>query len=400
MFPIRQDGRLFSMTGSSNRIRILTNRFSEPRTQASLFHYIKEEAEESIWKEMDWSFFYHPIRTAREAYKRPRAKPSLFHYIEEEVKEPFSWKEFFRDLFTGFKNPFFIPSVYSDPEGLMAEEAKGRTRRIEYGSLVILAYALVLSLAILLSGYNQKSLPQEDNVVFIDSPIYVPDEGDGQQGGGGGGGGREEQLQPMSGRMPEPVSAEMVVPDPDNPQPLLPSDDLLAQVRVELPVAIPLDLSLPIGDVTAPANSSSSFGPGSGGGIGTGKGRGVGSGEGAGAGTGKGGGYGDGEGGGIGSGEGPYYMGAGVTEPELIKKVPPLYTEEGRIARAEGIVLLEAIIRKNGSVDSFKVVRGLGYGLDEVAIHTVASKWRFRPATFKGKNIDYPVQIEVTFAIF
>jgi protein TonB len=390
------------MTESSNRNN-MKNRLFGPRTQASLFHYIKEKPDKSIWKDMDWSFLTHPVRTARDAWNRPRAKPSLFHYIEEEPKEPFSWKEFFRDLFTGFKNPLFIPSVFSDPEELMVEKARGRTRNLEARSASVFVHLLVFGVAFLIVNHQGASAPQLDpNVIFIDSnktPVFIPDEGTGR-GGGGGGGGREEQLQPKAGRIPTPVSGDMIIPDPTKPQPLIPEEDLLANLIVELPVMIPIDTNLPIGDITQPMNNSSSFGSGKGGGIGTGTGRGVGSGTGNGAGTGSGGGLGGGEGGGIGNGTGPFYMGDDVQEPVLLKQVKPPYTDEARIARAEGVVLLEAVIRKNGSVDNFKVVRSLGYGLDEVAIYTVANKWRFRPASHNGENIDYPVQIEVTFAMY
>jgi TonB family protein len=376
--------------------------FRKPRTQASLFHYIKEESEESIWRSADWDFLFHPIREAKDAWKRPRTKPSLFHYVEEEPKEPFSWKEFFRDLFTGFKNPLFISSVFSDPEALLEEQSQGRTRRLEARSVSVLVHVCILGLGLWLATHSAVPDEQLEKVVFIENrtPVFIPDEGDGREGGGGGGGGRQEQLQPRAGRMPEPVSAEIIAPDPDNPRPLMPADDLLANVLVELPVSIPLDTALPIGDVTAPANTSPSFGSGSGGGIGTGQGRGVGSGQGSGAGSGSGGGFGSGSGGGIGDGVGPYYSGVDFKEPELLKQVTPQYTEEGRLARAEGIVILEFMIRKNGTLDNFKVVKSLGFGLDEAAIHTVATKWRFKPATYKGKNVDYPAQIEVRFQIF
>ncbi len=394
-----QDGIYFDMTGSNKGNLKWMARFKKPRTQASLFHYIREKPEESIWKDMDWDFLFHPLRTAKSAWKRPRAKASLFHYIEP--GEPFSWKEFFLDLFTGFKLPLFIPSVFSDPEGLMAEQAKTRTRRLEAGSVSVLAHICLFAIGFLAWIQSDQPLEQMEKVVFIDNraPVFIPEEGTGR-GGGGGGGGRQEQLQPRSGRMPEPVSAEMIVPDPENPQPLIPSDDLLANVLVELPVNIPLDVSLPIGDVTAPSNLSPSFGPGSGGGIGTGQGRGVGSGSGPGAGSGSGGGLGSGSGGGIGDGVGPYYEGADFNQPELLKQVKPLYTEEARIARAEGIVILDAIVRKNGTVDSFKVIRSLGYGLDESAIHTVANKWRFKPATYRGEKVDCALTIEVTFRLY
>ncbi|MBN2319416.1 MAG: hypothetical protein JXR49_10085, partial [Acidobacteria bacterium] len=261
------------MKESGNKIKEWMRRFSTPSTQASLFNYIKDKPEESIWKGMDWDFLLHPVRTAKDAWRRPRAKPSLFHYVEEEPEEPFSLKEFVRDLFTGARNPFFVPSVFSDPDSLMAEQARGRSRKMELFFIVIFAYILTVPLAIIITAQLNKQPPeQEDNVVFVSNPIFVPFEGDGREGGGGGGGGRNEQAPPASGRMPEPAPSQMIAPDPENPQPLVPADDLLAQVRVEMPIDIPQDLSLPIGDVFAPPNSSTSAGPGSGGGIGTGRG--------------------------------------------------------------------------------------------------------------------------------
>ncbi len=62
--------------------------------------------------------------------------------------------------------------------------------------------------------------------------------------------------------------------------------------------------------------------------------------------------------------------------------------------------MLEVVVRKDGSADSFKVVRGLGYGLDESAISTIANKWRFRPGTDKGTPVDVRILIEVTFRLF
>jgi periplasmic protein TonB len=194
---------------------------------------------------------------------------------------------------------------------------------------------------------------------------------------------------------------QMIPPDPENPRPLLPAEDLLAQVAsVQMPIDIPQDQSLPIGDIFAPPNGSMSSGSGIGGGIGTGRGTGVGSGTGAGVGPGSGGGMGGGSGGGIGSGIGPYVSGNGVRNPVELFKPPPPYTEAARKARAEGIVVLQAIIRKDGTVDSFRVVRGLGYGLEESAISTIAAKWRFRPATFNGVPVDFQADIEVVFRLF
>lgn len=354
-----------------------------------------------MFKDIDWSFLRHPIRSFKEAWKAPRTKPSLFHFIEEEPKIPFSWKDFLSDLFTGFRNPLFIPSVFSDPQELVEARAQGRTRRMEALMFVVFMYVLVGVGLLWIANYGSDSSLQDENIVYINNPIYLPYEGDGLEGGGGGGGGKNEAAPPATGVMPETTRVQMMAPDPNNPQPLLPAEDLLAQVpSVQMPIDIPQDRSLPIGDISAPPNASMSSGSGSGGGIGTGRGTGVGSGTGAGVGPGSGGGMGGGRGGGIGSGEGPYVVGNGVTQPIPLVEVKPPYTEEGRKARTEGIVLLQCVVDENGNADRFKVVRGLGYGLDESAISTIANKWRFKPGTLKGTPVKVQILIEVSFRLF
>jgi len=384
-------------------IRRLWRRYDGPPTQASLFHYIKDESDTPVWSEVDWSFLRHPIKTIMEEWKEPRTQASLFHYVDEASlkKEPINWKEFLGDLLTGYRSPLFIPSVFADTEDLVAERAQLRTRRVESGMLSLFVHALIVLIAVLLVRY-QSSLPdQKDSVVFVNNPIYLPFEGDGRDGGGGGGGGKGEQAPPATGRMPEQTRVQMVPPDPEDPRPLIPAEDLMTSApSVQMPIDIPQDMSLPIGDITAPPNGSRSSGPGIGGGIGTGRGTGVGSGTGPGVGPGSGGGMGGGSGGGIGSGIGPYVVGGGVKAPVAIYQPLPAYTEEARKARAEGVVLIQAVIRRDGSVDSFKVLRGLGYGLDESAINTIATKWRFKPGTLSGTPVDVQANIEVSFRLY
>lgn len=106
-----------------------------------------------------------------------------------------------------------------------------------------------------------------------------------------------------------------------------------------------------------------------------------------------------GPGGGTG-GDGVYTVGSGILEPEAILKPPPKFTDDSIRNRISGIVLLYGIIRKDGRVDSLKVIRGLGYGLDEEALTTVATKWKFRPAMKDGKPVDCYVTIEVNFTLY
>jgi periplasmic protein TonB len=374
---------------------------SRLRTQPSLFHYIKETPDPSVFEDIDWNFLKHPIRTFKESRSAPRTRPSLFHYIDEERQTPYTWKAFFIDTFTGFRNPLFIPSVFSDPEEWALERAQGRTRKMEALMLVVFMYVALIFVTILIIRHPEDLTLQKENIVFVNNPVYLPFEGDGLDGGGGGGGGKNEQAPPATGVMPETTRVQMIAPDPTNPQPLLPAEDLLALApSVQMPIDIPQDPSLPIGDISAPPNYSMSSGPGSGGGIGTGQGTGVGSGSGAGVGPGSGGGMGGGSGGGIGSGIGPHVVGNGVTAPVPLVEVKPAYTEEARKARAEGLVVLQCVIDRNGTADSFKVLRGLGYGLDESAISTIANKWRFKPGTLNGKPVDVKINIEVSFRLF
>jgi periplasmic protein TonB len=376
--------------------------FSKPDTQPSLFHYVKEKPDPSVFEDMDWSFLRHPIQAIKEGLRSPRAKPSLFHYLDEEHKTHQTFKEFVIDLFTGFRNPLFIPSVFSDLEGLAKERAQVRTRSWEAKMVSVVVHVLFIGFLVYLTVLRNAAIEEQNknNVVDV-TPIYSPQGMDDKEGGGGGGGGKNQPPPPATGRMAETARIQLVPPDPDNPRPLIPADELMAQTpTVQMPIDIPQDQFLPIGDITAPPNYSASSGSGTGGGIGTGTGTGIGSGKGSGVGPGAGGGMGGGEGGGIGSGVGPYVVGNGVKEPvPLIQPLPP-YTEEARKARTEGIVVLQAIIRKNGTVDSFKVVRGLGYGLDESAINTIATKWRFKPGTFKGSPVDVVANIEVRFRMF
>jgi TonB family protein len=95
-----------------------------------------------------------------------------------------------------------------------------------------------------------------------------------------------------------------------------------------------------------------------------------------------------------------YALGDGVKAPRDIARPMAPYTEEARKARIEGIVVLQAVIRKNGTVDSFRIIKGLGYGLDESAINTIAVKWRFEPATLKGVPVDVQANIKMLFRIY
>jgi protein TonB len=116
-------------------------------------------------------------------------------------------------------------------------------------------------------------------------------------------------------------------------------------------------------------------------------------------------GIGSGIGGSIGPGKGPgqgspgpvSYKSLGITqEPKLIHSEEPEYSDEARIARYQGTVLLAIDVDTTGAVKNIRVLRGLGLGLDEKAMAAVV-KWRFRPAMASGRPVTAPAQVSVTF---
>ena len=54
--------------------------------------------------------------------------------------------------------------------------------------------------------------------------------------------------------------------------------------------------------------------------------------------------------------------------PVPVRSPNPEYTEEASDAFVGGDVVLQAIIRKDGTVRKIEIIEGLGYGLDESAI--------------------------------
>ncbi len=96
--------------------------------------------------------------------------------------------------------------------------------------------------------------------------------------------------------------------------------------------------------------------------------------------------------------DGVYRVGSGVTSPTVLSRIEPVYSEAAREAKLQGKVVLSAIVRKDGSLEVLRVVRGLGLGLDENAIKAL-KKWRFRPGKRNGKPVDVALNIEVTFSL-
>lgn len=87
-----------------------------------------------------------------------------------------------------------------------------------------------------------------------------------------------------------------------------------------------------------------------------------------------------------------------ATKPKLDAQTQPAYTAEGRQANVEGVVKLELTIDENGRVVNVRVIKGLGFGLDEAAV-AAAKQWTFKPAMRCGKAVSAVVKPGIRFQL-
>ena len=201
----------------------------------------------------------------------------------------------------------------------------------------------------------------------------------------GGGGGGERSLLPASrGRLPK-LARRQFTPPSATPR------DVQAVLVMEPALVAPDDLRLlqpallRIGDPFGREGPASS-GPGSGGGIGTGDGEGIGDHNGPG--------FGSDDGGGIGVAG----SSGSITAPAVLYRVDPEFSEEARKAKYQGTVILTIEVGEDGGPRRFRIVQGLGLGLDQKALEAVA-QWKFRPAMRNGRPVRAPATIQVNFRL-
>ena len=339
--------------------------------------------EDHAWLSVFWSNLKSFFRQEKKDY-RITAQPVATHLLVEEIP----W---YRAIFSGIKGIFVkeeLPEIEVTAQPVEVQEIF-RDYRIRSSSFVlsVVVQCLFVAAIIFVPLLLIKDAPltaNETEIYFMSrTRLIAPKLG---PSGGGGGGGLKAPKPPSKGRLPKPSNKQLTPPVPRirNPRPLLPVEPtVIVPQLAQLPAINLPDYGDPLGIPGPP-----SPGQGSGGGIGTGTGTGVGSGEGAGVGPGKGGGI----------GGGVFRVGGGVTPPTVLSRIEPVYSEEARKAKYQGVVVLSAIVRKDGTIEILKVVRSLGLGLDENAIRALKS-WRFRPGMRGGKPVDVALNIEVNFSL-
>jgi TonB family protein len=204
---------------------------------------------------------------------------------------------------------------------------------------------------------------------------------------GGGGGGTRSDTEASLGRLPRAARRQFTPP-------VVEYVNLNPQLPMEPTLVMASEIALPTIDLPRFGDPNGVAGPPSGG---RGSGGGIGDGEDGGVGNSRGPGYGPGPGGGGVTGGGGGFVGS-VTEPVLLWKIEPEYTDEARRAKIQGTVVLHIEVDTRGQAQNITVRQSLGLGLDERAIEAVR-RWRFRPGYRNGKPWVAAALVQVNFRL-
>jgi protein TonB len=278
-------------------------------------------------------------------------------------------------------HPVDVPFMFEQPQKRIAPAFAGSLiSHLVLGLLAVFAVRYSASTAPL-AGV----LPDQpnQNIIWLSQP---------GPGGGGGGGGNRMKEPPRAAELPgkDKITVPVTKPPKIEMQQVKNEPEPVAQLNIPAKSLAAAQDSLPGAIEAPPGPPTLSQGSGVGGGAGTGTGTGVGPGSGSGLGPGSGG----------GTGGGIYRPGNGVTLPRVLHEERPQYTSDAMRAKVQGTVLLECIVRPDGTVSDVQVVRSLDptFGLDQQAV-AAARKWRFAPGTRLGEPVPVLITIELTFTL-
>lgn len=90
-------------------------------------------------------------------------------------------------------------------------------------------------------------------------------------------------------------------------------------------------------------------------------------------------------------------VGGDIKEPKKIKDVKPVYPEAAKNAGIQGIVILETVIAKDGTVHEARILRSVAE-LDKAALDAVML-WKYTPTLLNGEPVEVIMTVTVTFTL-
>jgi len=92
----------------------------------------------------------------------------------------------------------------------------------------------------------------------------------------------------------------------------------------------------------------------------------------------------------------PVRIGGQIQAPTLIHRVEPYYPPTAVDARLQGLVILEAVVDRDGQVAEVKVLRSASTLLDREAILAV-KQWRYSPLVLNGQRERFVLTVMLSF---
>jgi protein TonB len=90
-------------------------------------------------------------------------------------------------------------------------------------------------------------------------------------------------------------------------------------------------------------------------------------------------------------------VGGAVKAPALIERVQPEYPELARRAKVQGVVILEAVVDREGRVQDVRLLRSIPL-LDRAAMDAVRH-WRYSPLLVGGQRESFILTVTVNFSL-
>jgi protein TonB len=95
---------------------------------------------------------------------------------------------------------------------------------------------------------------------------------------------------------------------------------------------------------------------------------------------------------------GPVRIGGQIQTPTLVHRVEPFYPPVAVDAHLQGIVILEAIVDRDGTVAEVKVLRSASALLDREALLAV-KQWRYSPLVLNGQRERFVLTVTLSFSL-
>jgi protein TonB len=94
---------------------------------------------------------------------------------------------------------------------------------------------------------------------------------------------------------------------------------------------------------------------------------------------------------------GPVRVGGAITAPALVSRVEPEYPPLAVRAQVQGVVILEAIVDRQGRVEDVEILRSIPL-LDAAAV-TAVKQWRYSPLFLNGRPERFVLTVTVSFSL-